>query len=63
MSKKPPRAVLGAVLGDILARICGANPRVGRQLGAFAADPEIQAKAAAAVSAVARRVNRGPHHS
>jgi len=61
MTDKPPRparTILGAIAGDLLARLCGANPRVGRQLGAFVADPELQAKAAAAVSAVAKRVRR-----
>lgn len=58
--KKPVRAVLGAVVGDLLARLCGANPRVGRQLGAFAADPELQARAAAAVKAVARKTKGVP---
>lgn len=58
--KKPVRTVLGAVVGDLLARLCGANPRVGRQLGAFAADPELQARAAAAVKAVARKTKGVP---
>ncbi len=58
--KKPVRTVLGAVVGDLLARLCGANPRVGRQLGAFAADPELQARAAAAVKAVTRKTKGVP---
>jgi len=52
----PPLPQLGALAGNLLARVVGANPRVGAQLGRFAADQELRRKVGAVFTVLADKV-------
>lgn len=52
----PSLSQLGSLGGGLLARLVGANPRVGAQLGRFAADRGLRKKVGVALAVVADRV-------